>query len=163
MQEPQSPNAAASEPTAPSASVATKPKGLSSADILTRVSTAIVTAAPRVLLSVVDTLVAKEIEKRAAALLGSIELASITRSALRKAQEPDVRPSMFDAEGKAIGPVGWTKPRLAEIKKLTEKLTKIEKVIDLATRDESPEFGGLYNLKVDIEKAEKAASAESTE
>jgi hypothetical protein len=150
-----------SVPAAPQGQQAAKPRGLTSSDLNARVAEAIVGAAPRVLTSVVAVLVDKEINRRAEALLGGIELASQTKSALRKAQEPDVRPSMFTADGKPIGDVGYTKPRLAEIKKLNEKLAKVEKAIDAATRDENPEFNLLYNLKSDIEKAEKAAATES--
>lgn len=154
----ENPNAQPAEP-------AVKPKGLSSADILSRVSTAIVAAAPRALNSVIDALVSKEIEKRSTAILGGVELASSVRRDLNKAREPDIRPTTFTVDGKPIGEPGWSKPRLAEIKKLTEKLAKIEKVIDGATRDENPDFGPLYNLKSEIEKAEKASvsSADSAE
>ncbi len=37
----------------------------------------------------------------------------------------------------------------------------LQKAIDLATRDENPEFGQLYGLKADLEKAEKAAASEA--
>lgn len=119
------------------------------------------TAPARVLDSVIKTLADKEIEKRAAALLGGLQLANETRGALKKVEEPDQRPSTFDRAGRPIGEAGWSKPRLAEIKKLTEKLTKIDKAIDAATREANPDFGPLYNLKGEIEKAEKAATETS--
>lgn len=150
-------------PAADQAPAAGKPKGFSSLDVYAKVGAAIVTAAPRALESVVKTLVDREIEKRSTALLGAVELASSTRTTLNKAKEPDVRPTLFTADGKPIGEPGWSKQRLAEIKKLTEKLAKIDKAIDAATREENPDFSLLNNLKSEIEKAEKAAAANSSE
>jgi hypothetical protein len=146
------------KPVAPE--VAPKAKGVSSIDLNTRIAETIATTAPtRVLDNVVSVLVDKEVEKRATALLGGLELANSTRGALKKAQEPDVRPTAFKSDGSPIGEVGFTKPRLVEQKKLTEKLAKIEKAIEAATREDEPNFGLLYNLKNDIDKAEKEAAA----
>ncbi len=129
-----------------------------------RVSTLITDTAPaRVLESVIKTLADKEIDKRATALLGGLNLANETRSALKKAQEPDVRPTAFTLAGAPIGEVGYSKAKLGEQKKLTEKLAKIDKAIEAATRDANPDFGPLYNLKGEIEKAEKQAAEISAE
>lgn len=147
----------------PAEGVVVKSKGLTSSDLNTRVADLIAAEAPAlVLTSVLTTLRTKEVDKRAAALLGGLELANSTRGALSKAKEPDVRPTMFTAGGQPIGESGFSRPRLKEQENLTKKLAKIEKAITAATPTEEsglkPDFSLLYNLKSDIEKDQTVAS-----
>ncbi len=127
-----------------------------------RIATMIAESAPtRVLDQTLKVFVDKEIDKRATALVGGINLANETRSALKKAQQPDDQPKTFGLDGKPIGQAGYTKGRLADIKKLTEKLAKIDKAIDAATSDKQ-DYSLLNNLKADIDKAD-TSSAETSE
>lgn len=155
-----------------------------------KVAEGIVAAAPQVLDSVVKTMVEKETDRRAAALLGAVELGQTTQRELSKAIQPDVRPTTFDSTGKPLGEVGFTKSRLAEQKKLTERLAKVNKAIEKATRDRAsaieakdavgtegqdgyvpavkavaaiePDYADLFNLKNLVEQAEKEAAKPET-
>lgn len=183
---------ASAAPATPQITPIIKPKGLTPTDLTIKVSDIVsTTGGDRVLNQFLKVLVDKEIDKRAVALQGGYELAVQTASALKKAMEPDIRPTMFDLKGKPVGESGWSKAQLKAQKTLTEKLAKIDKAIDAATRDRVPEvadqpavgveggdgyapaikgkpaiepdFSLLYNLKAEIEKAEKQAAETSAE
>jgi len=156
-----------------------------------KVAETLLTAAPGIADTVIAQLAQKETEKRATALLGAVELAITTQKELDKALKPDVFPQSFDAEGKAIGQPSWSKAQLAAQKKAREKLAKIDKAIEKATRARvsaivavaaqgvegeagyvpavkavaavEPDFGDLFNLKSLIEAAEKEAAKDGGE
>lgn len=157
------PTSAQPAPQAPNDAAPTTVIKSPSINLNERIATIIAESAPgRVLEQTLKVFVDKEVDKRATALIGGINLANETRGALSKAKQPDVRPTTFDAAGQPIGQVGFTKPALAKIKQLTEKLAKIDKAIEAATREANPDFGPLHNLKADIDKAD-SSSAEAAE
>ncbi len=152
------PNPAPAAPVVPETTVKVTSPSL---NLNERIATIISESAPaRVLDQTLKVFVDKEVDKRATALIGGINLANETRGALSKAKQPDVRPTTFDAAGAPMGSPGFTKPALTKIKQLTEKLAKIDKAIEAATRDANPDFSLLYNLKGEIEKADKEAATE---
>jgi len=82
----------------------------------------------RIIDSVVKELVNTEIERRADALLKAINLATTTRRELYKIK-PDI--VSYNAD-RSINSEAWSKAKLDERQKLTEKLDKIDKVISKA-------------------------------
>lgn len=152
--------------------------------IQTTVAARILAAAPAIAESVVEQLKAREVDRRAKALLEAVDAHGKLSGELNKARQPDVRPSTFGLDGKPVGEAGWSKPRLAEIKKLTEKLGKVDKAIEKATRDRvaaipavgvqgqegyvaavagvEPDYSDLFNLKSIIDAADKAATADTS-
>lgn len=135
-----------------------KPKGLTSSDLHTKVSESIAASAPRVIDFVVKTLADKEVDRRASLLLGAIDLATAIKRDLNKIDRPDIV-APRGRDNKPIGEDGYSVNRLKEIKKLTEKLAKVEKAIDFATRETDADWSLLSNLKSEMEKADKGDEA----
>ncbi len=151
-----------------------------------RVAQTLLNASAGITDTVVNKLAQREVERRADALLGAVELAGTTANELTKALKPDIHPTTFDAAGKAIGTPGYSKGQLATQKKLKERAAKIDKAIEKATRERvaatadvaavgvegedgyvpavkgtpavEPDFGDLYNLKSLIDQAEKESA-----
>lgn len=125
-----------------------------------QVAEGIVQAAPSILPNVISTLISQETDRRAKALLSGIELALSIKKDLAKIERPDVAPN-YGADGKPLGEGAYTKARVGEIKKLRERLAKVEKAIEKATPegDTKPDYADLFNLKGLIEQAEKESGA----
>lgn len=120
----------------------------------TKIAETIAGSSEVVLNKVIKTLADKEIDKRATSLLAGLEAANAARSELRKLDRPDVKPNL-GRDGKPVGEGTYTEARIKEIKKVTEKLAKIERAIDKAT--DKSDYADLFNLKSLIEQGDKAA------
>lgn len=112
-------------------------------DINIKVTETLALAGNRVLETAIDRLVTAEIEKRSSALHDAIKLAETAQRELYKINKPDQ--VVYGLDNKPISE-GYSKVRLEEIKKATEKLAKIEKAVEAATA-EKPDYSKLYELK----------------
>lgn len=126
-----------------------------------QVAESIASAAPNVLPSVVKILADRETDRRAKALLAGIEAAFATKKELTKLERPDIKPNL-DKDFKPIGEGWFSEARAKEIKKVRERLAKIEKAIEKATPADGakPDYNELFNLKSLIEQADKESPAE---
>lgn len=99
---------------------------------------------------IVDGLVQVEIHKRAeSAKAALLELDKLTIK-LRSVSSPDQK--LFDAGGTVVNEY-FTKGRLDEIKKLNEKIAKIDGCLKSAFEDN--DFKKLFELKIEPEKSDK--------
>lgn len=94
-----------------------------------------------VLQSVIDRLATLEIERRADALLKAINLAFSIKKDLYKVK-PDI--VAYTLEG-TIASEQWSKAKLEERKKLTEKLEKVERIIAKAV--DKGDYSDIFNLE----------------
>lgn len=129
---------------------------MNSSAIQTQLAAAIAEAAPSVVPAVIKTLVTKEVDRRAALLLSAIDLATSLKRDFTKINRGDITPAL-NAAGQPVGEALFTKGRLAEIKKLNEKIAKVETAIEAATSD-TPNYDKLAGLKGEMDKADKAAA-----
>lgn len=126
------------------------------------IAAAIAGSGPAVREQVVSSLRSKEVDRRATAVLGGIDLFNQLTGQLKKLDRPDVKP-LLGRDGKAIGEGSFTEARLKEIKTLTEKVGKVTKALDAALRDENPDYSPLFNLKGEIDKAGAAEAPAAAE
>lgn len=105
-----------------------------------------------VLNSVIDRIAEVEIKRRADALLKAVEAAERLQRDLNKVNRPDQ--VVYSTDRKPVSE-GYSKARLDEIEKLTQKLAKIDKAVAKATADK-PDYTDLLNLKTDDNSAAKA-------
>ena len=91
--------------------------------------------------TVVDVLVQKEVTRRADALTAALKLHDDARKELLKFKADVVN---YNEDG-SVASSTWSKAKLDEKKKTTEKMEKIERSIVKAT--EKDDWSDLYNLK----------------
>lgn len=128
--------------------------------LLVAVSEKLATAGGSIRESVISRLAQIDIDKRANALFAGIETAVKLNGELNKIDRPDV-PANLNAAGQPVGEGLYTKARLEAIKKLKEKIAKVEAAIAAAT--EKADWSKLLTLKIDDAPATNSGAAPSSE
>ncbi len=109
-------------------------------NITTKVAEKLAAISPAVSEKVIDHLVTKELNRRSEAVIGALADLDKMSNELKKLK-PDV---VAYAEDGSVASSNWSKPKLDEKNKATQKIAKLTAAVDKALN--SNDYGDLFNI-----------------